>query len=125
MVMKRKPVMPCQKLNSKCLAYICLGSSVCEHPAFRTRVKEKLLTFSVSPDGMTSSYSSPTLKFNSVVRIKVEVLMVQVSSLQEISTTGVEAAIICRARNGTPVQLHMSDQFCQNCLVYEMCQNSL
>jgi hypothetical protein len=42
-----------------------------------------------------------------------------------MSTTGVEAAIICRARNGTPVQTYMSDQFCENCLVHEMCHNSV
>jgi hypothetical protein len=47
-----------------------------------------------------------------VVRINVEVLMVQVSSLQEISTTGVVAAIIFRATYGTPVKLYVSDQLC-------------
>jgi hypothetical protein len=60
-----------------------------------------------------------------VVLINVEVLMVQVSSLQEISTTGVEAAIIWRAMNGTPVKLRMSDHLYENSFVHVICHNSV
>lgn len=59
-------------------------------------------TFSITPAGMCSSYSSPRVNVTSAIRIIVMVRMVHLSSLFDISSCGLDIHISFRGMYGTP-----------------------
>lgn len=60
-------------------------------------------TFSITPAGICSSYSSPRVKVTSAVRIIVMVRIVHLSQLFDISSRGLDMHIIFRGMYGTPI----------------------